>query len=373
MEYLYACASQDISDKAQAHSFTKKSLQAAQLRHGYASTNEAPPVLQGVLLLTVYGEALINAAFFGNAHMVTGPTAALVTSFLIPMTNVAACATAGFFIGRYRDYGKNALDSDDEYFRRKRNKARVEFIGFRANSFCWIGLSWSERSFWNLYEYRFLKVLKGFAMDKTAKELAEETGISEKSIRSTYRGFRNKLIEAAIYNRDAFGGAGFYLLRKGKLDEQGKRFLQGVAESKIFIDHLDRHEPRLHSADDLQGLIFEVVIRVFCNVDMDEGDRFHFSPTVEFHPMEAKAGFKFLIFDVDLVEEGMESVSVFTFQKAETEPGYKVNLGDEGCILEERVLIPSDECDYDLESYPAGGIAGDNNNPWKTLDFDPTI
>ncbi|MCG8380707.1 MAG: hypothetical protein MJA28_00605 [Gammaproteobacteria bacterium] len=134
LEYLYACASQDIADKAQAHSFTKKSLQAAQLRHGYVSTNEAPPVLQGVLALalTVFGEALINAAFFSNAHMVAGPTAALVTSFLISMTNVAACATAGFFIGRYRDYGKNALDSDDEYFRRKRNKARVQFIGFIA-------------------------------------------------------------------------------------------------------------------------------------------------------------------------------------------------------------------------------------------------
>lgn len=103
-----------------------------------------------------------------------------------------------------------------------------------------------------------------------------------------------------------------------------------------------------------------------------EGERFHFSPTVEFHPMEAKAGFRFLIFDVDLVEEGMESVSVFTFQRAETEPGYKVNLDDEGCILEERVMIPSDECDYDLESYPAGGIPGYNNNPWKTLEFDPT-
>ena len=72
LEYLYACASQDIADKAQAHSFTKKSLQAAQLRHGYVSTNEAPPVLQGVLVLalTVFGETLINAAFFSNAHMI---------------------------------------------------------------------------------------------------------------------------------------------------------------------------------------------------------------------------------------------------------------------------------------------------------------
>ncbi len=122
-----------------------------------------------------------------------------------------------------------------------------------------------------LSEYRFLKVLKGFAMDMAAKELASDSGISEKTIRTTYRGLRNKLIEAAIYNRDGFGGAGFYLLRKGKMDDKGKRFFRGVAESEIFTSHVERHAPRLNSSEDLMGLIFEVAIRVFCNVHLDEG------------------------------------------------------------------------------------------------------
>lgn len=103
-----------------------------------------------------------------------------------------------------------------------------------------------------------------------------------------------------------------------------------------------------------------------------DGERFHFSPTVEFHPLEDAEGFKLLIFDVDLIEEGMESVSVYTFHKSAAETGYRVALDDEGCILEERVMIPSDDCDYELERYPATGAAGYNNNPFKTLDFDPT-
>lgn len=103
-----------------------------------------------------------------------------------------------------------------------------------------------------------------------------------------------------------------------------------------------------------------------------EGERFLFSPSVEFHPLENNEGFKLMIFDVDLVEEGMESVGVYTFQKSAEDAGFRVALDEEGYILEERILIPSDECDYELERYPATGAAGYNNNPFKTLDFDPT-
>lgn len=122
-----------------------------------------------------------------------------------------------------------------------------------------------------LSEYRFLKVLRGFAADYTAKELARDSGISAKTIRATYRVLRNKLIEAAIYNRKGFGGAGLYLLRKGRLDAQGKRFLKGVAESDLFQRHVERHAPRLNSEEDLQGLVFEVAIRTFCNIHIAEG------------------------------------------------------------------------------------------------------
>jgi len=80
----------------------------------------------------VFGEALLNAAFFSNAHMVAGPAAALLTSFLISMTNVTASTCAGFFIGRYLSFGSNALGSNDAHFRKKRTKAKYQFIGFIA-------------------------------------------------------------------------------------------------------------------------------------------------------------------------------------------------------------------------------------------------
>lgn len=108
-------------------------------------------------------------------------------------------------------------------------------------------------------------------MDITAKDLAQKSGISERTVRTTYRGLRRKLIEAAIYNPDGFGGAGSYLLRKGKIDDKGKRFFRGVAESELYTSHLERHAPRLNSMEDRTGLIFEVAIRVFCNVHLDEG------------------------------------------------------------------------------------------------------
>ncbi len=134
LEYLYTCAEQDLNDKIQVHNFTSKSLQAAQLQHGYVGTGSDKSVVQAVLILLVmvFGEALVNAAFFSNAHMVAGPAAALLTSFLISMTNVAASACAGFFVGRYLNYGSNALGSNDTYFRKKRTKAKYQFFGFIA-------------------------------------------------------------------------------------------------------------------------------------------------------------------------------------------------------------------------------------------------
>lgn len=133
LEYVYSGAAQDLADKAETHNLTRKSLQAAQLRHGYAC-NKQPSAVQAilVLLIAICCEALNFAAFISNAHMAAGPAAALTTSFLISLTNVSVCACAGFFIGRYRNYGLNALDDEDHYFRNTRIKAKALFIGFIA-------------------------------------------------------------------------------------------------------------------------------------------------------------------------------------------------------------------------------------------------
>jgi len=134
LEFIYASAKQDIADKAEVHRFTRKSFQAAQLRHGYASSPGNNSTLQTVLVMlsVMFGEALINAAFFSNAHMVASPVAALITSLLISMTNVGVCICAGYFIGRYLNYGANALDGEDSYFRNKRTLAKLQFAGFIA-------------------------------------------------------------------------------------------------------------------------------------------------------------------------------------------------------------------------------------------------
>lgn len=134
LEDVYATAKQDFTEKVEAHDFTKKSLRAAQLKHGNASTNNGNSTFQTVLILiaAVFGEAPTNAAFFSNAHMVAGPTAALIFSFLISLANVATCACAGFYIGRYLDYGENAPDGEDSSFKAKRISAKCLFIVFIA-------------------------------------------------------------------------------------------------------------------------------------------------------------------------------------------------------------------------------------------------
>lgn len=103
-----------------------------------------------------------------------------------------------------------------------------------------------------------------------------------------------------------------------------------------------------------------------------EGERFYFSPTVEFHPLENKTGFKLLLFDVETDKEGFTTAGVFTFHKSTEEPGYKVYLDDENCIFEQRIKLAPDECDGELELFPKYGVSGRNNDPFKMLDFDPT-
>lgn len=132
LAYLYAGAEKELNDKVQVHDLTNRSLRAAQLSHGYVGSTDDKPITQTVLLMLImmFGEALLNAAFFNNAHMVAGPAAALLTSFLISMTNVAACTCAGFFIGRYLNYGSNALSGNESYYRSKRRRAKFQLMGF---------------------------------------------------------------------------------------------------------------------------------------------------------------------------------------------------------------------------------------------------
>ena len=103
------------------------------LRHGQLpdAVKKSTAIAVMVLLIVVFGDALVNVSFFLNAHMVAGPLAALLVSFLISLTNVSACACAGFFIARYKDYGVNAKDSDSLAFVAIRTRAKWLFPRIR--------------------------------------------------------------------------------------------------------------------------------------------------------------------------------------------------------------------------------------------------
>ncbi|GKY89303.1 hypothetical protein [Sinisalibacter aestuarii] len=132
-----------------------------------------------------------------------------------------------------------------------------------------------------LSEYRFLKILRGFAEDKTAQELAREIAISEKTIRASYRELREKLIEAALAEPQAFGRAGYYLTLRQNRGTEVRQFLHGIAKSEMFTSHVKRHAPRLSTSDDAQRLIFEVAIRTFCSVAIRDGAVVDYPPEMK--------------------------------------------------------------------------------------------
>lgn len=107
----------------------------------------------------------------------------------------------------------------------------------------------------------------------------------------------------------------------------------------------------------------------------EDGEQFHFSPIVQFHPMEDGSGFKILHFDVHTDESGNDVADVYSFHKSEEEPGnYKVFLDEKGHILSEEVYFLPDHPDLgdDLEEYPSTQEPG-YGNPFKNLDHNPTL
>jgi hypothetical protein len=91
----------------------------------------------------VFIDAAVNSSFLYNAHMVSGPFAALLTSFLISLTNVAVSVSAGYFIGRFLNYGSNSADPEALEFKAIRARARWQFrvfVGVMAFFILTVGL-----------------------------------------------------------------------------------------------------------------------------------------------------------------------------------------------------------------------------------------
>ena len=88
-------------------------------------------VFSALLLgLAVFVEAAVNASFFYNAHLVAGPSAALLLSFLISLTNISLSVFAGWFIGPRLHYGLDAPEPGAPEFVSKRVLAKRLLAGF---------------------------------------------------------------------------------------------------------------------------------------------------------------------------------------------------------------------------------------------------
>lgn len=121
-----------------------------------------------------------------------------------------------------------------------------------------------------LSEYKFLQILRGFCNDVVAAEVAAQKNISEKTIRFTYKLIRNQLFSATMGNLNAFGGAGFFMFDRQGLSKRGHAFIEAIQESNLFADHMRRHAPRTKKPEDAREFLFEVSVRLFCNLAMNK-------------------------------------------------------------------------------------------------------
>lgn len=119
-----------------------------------------------------------------------------------------------------------------------------------------------------LSEYKFLHILRGFADEKTPKELAVTAKVSEKTIRALYKAFRDHMIMAVIANPYDFGKAGYYLLDGAKVGKRGREFFKTVMESDDFKEYSRLQAPRTKELKPRQDLIFDATVRVFCRISL---------------------------------------------------------------------------------------------------------
>lgn len=117
-------------------------------------------------------------------------------------------------------------------------------------------------------EYTTLKILKGFAEERTVQNVASGMHISEKTLRNIYMRLRHKIMRATLLHPLSFGGAGLFLYRGGGLSRSGCAILASVRESRLYRRHMRIHAPRLADPSDEKHHLFEVTARIFCHIAM---------------------------------------------------------------------------------------------------------
>ncbi len=129
---IIAKAEQILPQKAHTLHQAEQADRAFCTTHHLIDKNAHPNPVVSVLLIAicVFVDAGVNSSFLYNAHMVTGPLTALLVSFLISLTNVVVSVCAGYFIGRFVNYGSNGTDPEAPEYKAVRNRAQWQFRVF---------------------------------------------------------------------------------------------------------------------------------------------------------------------------------------------------------------------------------------------------
>lgn len=132
LESVIIMAEQTLPQKALTLRQAEQSERSFCTTHKLIDKSVSPNPLVSILWISVcvFIDAAVNSSFLYNAHLVASGFSALLTSFLISLTNVAVSVSAGYFIGRFLNYGSNSADPEAPEFKAVRARARWQFRVF---------------------------------------------------------------------------------------------------------------------------------------------------------------------------------------------------------------------------------------------------
>ncbi|MEW8562590.1 MAG: hypothetical protein AB2541_10805 [Candidatus Thiodiazotropha sp.] len=127
---LLGSAAVELKELAAEFHRTAQAEEAFRLRHGLPRMAEAAQNILNtliILLLAIFAEGGVNTSFLLNAQLAASPVSAILFSLLVSVTNVFFSAWAGYYIGRWKQYGAHATDADNPEFVAIRRRARWQF------------------------------------------------------------------------------------------------------------------------------------------------------------------------------------------------------------------------------------------------------
>ncbi|MBL8496787.1 hypothetical protein [Nitrosomonas sp. JL21] len=134
LDSIITQAERTLEQKAHTLHQALQAEKAFSVTHNLIDKSVTPnPVISLLLMgICLFIDAGVNSSFLYNAHMVSGPFAALLVSFLISLTNVVLAVGGGYYIGRFLNYGIRSTDVDTQEIKIVRGRAKWQFKVFIA-------------------------------------------------------------------------------------------------------------------------------------------------------------------------------------------------------------------------------------------------